>query len=224
MLVRGEVLWGKWRGDASGIKQADQRMDRLMRVFTHNRHSRSPRQGHSPTPVSYHTLRIKTILRSRPPISYRVKNGQTEIDLRTGVIYHPSARDTSESELCGSGETGRRPGLKILWPQGRGGSTPPSRTSILQGKEAANQPRQGRPPFFLGGKLLTYLRASPYLLDMRKSGKWVRSWLAEEMAAYFGVKRDTIYRRSIRHWMPAHKVGELWKFRKGETDQWVRLG
>src|SRR5213594_2686053 len=30
---------------------------------------------------------------------------------------------------CGSGGTGRRAGLRILWPQGRGGSTPSFRTS-----------------------------------------------------------------------------------------------
>src|SRR5690348_5696487 len=29
---------------------------------------------------------------------------------------------------CGSGGTGRRAGLRILWPRGRGGSTPPFRT------------------------------------------------------------------------------------------------
>ena len=48
-------------------------------------------------------------------------------------------------------------------------------------------------------------------------------WLSvEEIAAYLGVKRDTIYKWIERKAMPAHKVGRLWKFRKEEVDQWVR--
>jgi excisionase family DNA binding protein len=50
-------------------------------------------------------------------------------------------------------------------------------------------------------------------------------WMsAEEMAAYLGVKRDTVYKWRFRHQMPAHKVGKLWKFRKEEVDEWVRSG
>ena len=50
-------------------------------------------------------------------------------------------------------------------------------------------------------------------------------WLSvEEIAAYLGVKRDTIYKWQMRHKMPAHKVGRLWKFRKEEVDEWVRSG
>ena len=48
-------------------------------------------------------------------------------------------------------------------------------------------------------------------------------WLSvDEIAAYLGVKRDTIYKWIGRKQMPAHKVGRLWKFRKEEVDQWVR--
>ena len=50
-------------------------------------------------------------------------------------------------------------------------------------------------------------------------------WLSvEEIGVYLGAKRDTIYKWRIRHQMPAHKVGKLWKFRKDEVDAWVRSG
>lgn len=50
-------------------------------------------------------------------------------------------------------------------------------------------------------------------------------WLSvEEIAAYVGVKRDTIYKWINRKTMPAHKIGSLWKFRKHEIDEWVRSG
>jgi hypothetical protein len=38
--------------------------------------------------------------------------------------------DAKRDHLCGSGGIGRRAGLRILWPQGRGGSTPPFRTNL----------------------------------------------------------------------------------------------
>jgi len=48
-------------------------------------------------------------------------------------------------------------------------------------------------------------------------------WLSvDEIAAYLGVKRDTVYKWIGRKKMPAHKVGRLWKFQKNEVDQWVR--
>ena len=48
-------------------------------------------------------------------------------------------------------------------------------------------------------------------------------WISvEEVAAYLGVKRDTIYKWINRRNMPAHKAGRLWKFRKEEVDEWVR--
>lgn len=50
-------------------------------------------------------------------------------------------------------------------------------------------------------------------------------WLSvDEIAAYLGVKRDTIYKWIDRKKLPAHKVGSLWKFRKEEIDQWVTSG
>lgn len=50
-------------------------------------------------------------------------------------------------------------------------------------------------------------------------------WLSvDDIAAYLGVKRDTIYDWIERRNMPAHKVGRLWKFKKNEVDEWVRSG
>jgi excisionase family DNA binding protein len=43
----------------------------------------------------------------------------------------------------------------------------------------------------------------------------------DEIAAYLGVKRDTVYKWIERRKLPAHKVGRLWKFRKDEVDEWV---
>jgi excisionase family DNA binding protein len=50
-------------------------------------------------------------------------------------------------------------------------------------------------------------------------------WLSvDEIAAYLGVKRYTIYKWIERKDMPAHKVGSLWKFKKDEIDHWIRDG
>lgn len=50
-------------------------------------------------------------------------------------------------------------------------------------------------------------------------------WLSvDEIAAYLGVKRDTIYKWIKRKGMPASKVGRLWKFKLNEVDSWVRRG
>ena len=50
-------------------------------------------------------------------------------------------------------------------------------------------------------------------------------WLSvDEIAAYLGVKRDTVYKWITRKKMPAHKVGRLWKFQKDEIDKWVKSG
>jgi len=50
-------------------------------------------------------------------------------------------------------------------------------------------------------------------------------WLSvDEIAAYLGIKRDTVYRWISKRNMPGHKIGRLWKFRKEEIDEWVRGG
>lgn len=49
-------------------------------------------------------------------------------------------------------------------------------------------------------------------------------WLSvDEIGGYLGVKRDTVY-KWIKKGMPAHKIGRLWKFKKGDVDEWVRTG
>jgi excisionase family DNA binding protein len=50
-------------------------------------------------------------------------------------------------------------------------------------------------------------------------------WLSvDEIAEYLGIKRDTVYKWIERKHMPAHKVGSLWKFKRGEIDEWIRSG
>ena len=48
-------------------------------------------------------------------------------------------------------------------------------------------------------------------------------WLSvDEIGAYLGVKRDTVYKWIREKSMPAHKIGRLWKFKSVEVDKWVR--
>ena len=50
-------------------------------------------------------------------------------------------------------------------------------------------------------------------------------WLSvDNIAAYHGIKRETLYKWLAEKDMPAHKVGRLWKFRKEEIDEWVKSG
>jgi excisionase family DNA binding protein len=49
-----------------------------------------------------------------------------------------------------------------------------------------------------------------------------RRWLSlDEISAYLGVKKATLYKWIKRKNMPAHKVGRLWKFRQSEIDEWL---
>ena len=50
-------------------------------------------------------------------------------------------------------------------------------------------------------------------------------WLSvDEITAYLGIKRDTVYKWISEKQMPAHRMGRLWKFRKEEVDEWVKSG
>jgi excisionase family DNA binding protein len=50
-------------------------------------------------------------------------------------------------------------------------------------------------------------------------------WLSvDDITAYLGIKRDTVYRWISKRNMPGHKIGRLWKFRKEEVDEWMRSG
>ena len=50
-------------------------------------------------------------------------------------------------------------------------------------------------------------------------------WLSvDDIAAYLGIKRDTVYNWIAEKQMPAHRMGRLWKFRKEAVDKWVKSG
>ena len=50
-------------------------------------------------------------------------------------------------------------------------------------------------------------------------------WLSVgELAAYLGVKPDTVYTWIYKKGLPAHKMGRLWKMKRSEVDAWVRSG
>lgn len=51
-----------------------------------------------------------------------------------------------------------------------------------------------------------------------------RWFSVDEIAAYLGIKRDTVYKWIDEKSMPSHRVGRYWKFRKDEVDTWVRSG
>ncbi|MCC6358549.1 MAG: helix-turn-helix domain-containing protein [Phycisphaerales bacterium] len=44
---------------------------------------------------------------------------------------------------------------------------------------------------------------------------------ADDVAAFLGVKRDTVYKLIDRSGLPALKVGRLWKFRQEQINEWV---
>ena len=50
-------------------------------------------------------------------------------------------------------------------------------------------------------------------------------WLSvDELAAYLGVKPDTVYTWIHKKDLPAHRMGRLWKMKRSEVDDWVRAG
>ena len=51
-----------------------------------------------------------------------------------------------------------------------------------------------------------------------------RWFSVDEISAYLGIKRDTVYRWITEKRMPAHRMGRLWKFRREEVDEWVKSG
>lgn len=51
-----------------------------------------------------------------------------------------------------------------------------------------------------------------------------RGLSVEEIAAYIGIKRDTVHKWIEDKRMPAYRVGRLWRFRKEEVDESVRRG
>jgi len=50
-------------------------------------------------------------------------------------------------------------------------------------------------------------------------------WLSvDEICKYLGIGKDTVYKWSDKHGMPAHRMGRLWKFKKDQVDAWVEAG
>lgn len=50
-------------------------------------------------------------------------------------------------------------------------------------------------------------------------------WLSvDEIAAYLGIVRESVYRWIAHRNMPGHRIGRRWKFRLEEVDAWVRSG
>lgn len=43
----------------------------------------------------------------------------------------------------------------------------------------------------------------------------------DDLAAFLGVKRDTVYKLIDRNDLPGFKIGRLWKFRQPEIDAWL---
>ncbi len=61
----------------------------------------------------------------------------------------------------------------------------------------------------------------PVRLELTMDDRWLS---VDEIAAYLGIKRDTVYKWIGEKQMPAHRMGRLWKFRKEEVDEWVKSG
>jgi len=72
---------------------------------------------------------------------------------------------------------------------------------------------EGLRPFRMG--------RDPVRLESVMEDRWLS---VDEIAAYLGIKRDTVYKWISEKQMPAHRMGRLWKFRKEEVDEWVKSG
>ena len=49
------------------------------------------------------------------------------------------------------------------------------------------------------------------------------SWMTlEEIAQYLKVSKDSIYRLAQKGEIPASKIGNLWRFKKDEVDEWMK--
>jgi excisionase family DNA binding protein len=48
-------------------------------------------------------------------------------------------------------------------------------------------------------------------------------WMTlEETAKYLQVSKDSIYRLAQKGKIPASKIGNLWRFKKDEIDDWMK--
>ena len=51
-----------------------------------------------------------------------------------------------------------------------------------------------------------------------------RWYSVDDVAAYLGIKGDTVYKWVSEKQMPAYRMGRLWKFRKEDVDEWMKSG
>jgi len=58
-------------------------------------------------------------------------------------------------------------------------------------------------------------------MELNLEDRW---FSVSEIAVYLGIKKDTVYKWIVEKQMPAHRMGRLWKFRKEEINEWVKLG
>ncbi len=56
---------------------------------------------------------------------------------------------------------------------------------------------------------------------MEASERWLS---VDEISAYLGVSKESIYRWVETGKMPASKVGRQWRFKASDVDKWVRDG
>ncbi len=62
-------------------------------------------------------------------------------------------------------------------------------------------------------------------LNMHEGHDMEDRWFSvDEIAAYLGIKADTVYKWIAEKQMPSHRMGRLWKFRREEVDDWVKSG
>ncbi len=56
-------------------------------------------------------------------------------------------------------------------------------------------------------------------------GHAAEAWVSiEQVAAYVGVRKDSVYRWIENRGLPAQKIGKLWKLKLSEVDAWMRSG
>lgn len=59
------------------------------------------------------------------------------------------------------------------------------------------------------------------VLQMRKE-QVVKTWQSiEDIAAYLGISKETVYRLVAKNKIPKHRLGKLWKFKTTEIDKWL---
>ncbi len=44
----------------------------------------------------------------------------------------------------------------------------------------------------------------------------------DDVCAYIGIGRDTVYKWIATKRLPAYRLGRLWKFKKRDLDKWLK--